>query len=125
MEPTPGRPKIGRAIRRAMERKRMSQGDLAAALGVSRSAVNAWINDRAYPQNSLGALEEILGVKLDDDGSPTLAVVPHLDDDADPDLAEGLRRLLDEAERRKAIRRAAPGAYRRVVAERENGSDGG
>lgn len=60
------RPKIGRLIRAAMERKRMDQKQLARALGVSRSAVNAWINDRAWPMNSLAALEEVLGVRLGD-----------------------------------------------------------
>lgn len=57
-------PRIGTMIRRARERKRMSQKELAAELGVSRSAVNAWENDRAWPQNSIGALEEVLGVSL-------------------------------------------------------------
>ena len=47
-----------------MERKRMDQVQLARALGVSRSAVNAWINDRTYPLNSVGALEDVLGVSL-------------------------------------------------------------
>ena len=55
---------IGTKIRRARERKRMSQDELAAAVGVSRSAVNAWENDRAYPRNSVGALEDILGIDL-------------------------------------------------------------
>ena len=50
-----------------MERKRMDQAQLAGKLGVSRSAVNAWINDRAYPQNSVGALEEVLGISLSDE----------------------------------------------------------
>lgn len=45
----------------------MTQGDLAKLLGVSRSAVNAWENDRMYPQGSIGALEEILGISLGDD----------------------------------------------------------
>lgn len=58
-------PRIGTMIRRARERKRMSQEDLAHLLGVSRSAVNAWERDRAYPRNSIGALEEILGISLD------------------------------------------------------------
>ena len=49
-----------------MERKRMDQAQLAGKLGVSRSAVNAWINDRAYPMNSIGALEEVLGISLSD-----------------------------------------------------------
>jgi transcriptional regulator with XRE-family HTH domain len=66
----PARPLIGNKIRAAMERKRMDQNQLARTLGVSRSAVNAWINDRAWPQNSLGALEDILGVTLNSDTSP-------------------------------------------------------
>src|SRR5215469_18427609 len=62
----PQSPRIGTRIRRARERKRLSQADLAGRLGVSRSAVNAWENDRAWPQNSIGALEEILGITLDE-----------------------------------------------------------
>ena len=42
----------------------MTQEQLAEALGVSRSAVNAWERDRMYPKNSIGALEEILGIRL-------------------------------------------------------------
>jgi transcriptional regulator with XRE-family HTH domain len=42
----------------------MDQADVARALGVSRSAVNAWVNDRTYPLNSIGALEELLDVDL-------------------------------------------------------------
>lgn len=51
-------------IRRARERKRMTQDQLAEALGVSRSAVNAWENDRAVPQRSIGAIEEVLGITI-------------------------------------------------------------
>lgn len=57
-------PRIGTRLRRAIERKRMDQADVARALGVSRSAVNAWVNDRTYPRNAIGALEELLGVDL-------------------------------------------------------------
>ena len=60
--------RIGTRIRRAMERKRLDQAALASQLGVSRSAVNAWINDRAYPRNAIGALEDVLGVSLGGDG---------------------------------------------------------
>lgn len=56
---------LGTAIRRAIERKRMTQAGVAKALGVSRSAVNSWVNGRSHPQNSLGALEELLGVRFD------------------------------------------------------------
>lgn len=57
-------PRIGTRLRRAIERKRMSQADVADALHVSRSAVNAWVNDRAWPMNSIGALEDLLGIDL-------------------------------------------------------------
>ena len=63
-------PRIGRKLRRAMEQARLNQNQVADALGVSRGAVNAWMNDRAYPQNSIGALEELLGVSFDDDEQP-------------------------------------------------------
>lgn len=59
--------RIGTKIRRARERKRMSQAEAAKALGVSRSAVNAWENDRAYPQSSIGALEDLYGITIDDE----------------------------------------------------------
>lgn len=61
---------IGTRIRRARERKRMRQRDLADALGVSRTTVDAWENDRSYPRSSIGALEEILGVSLDGSAGP-------------------------------------------------------
>jgi ribosome-binding protein aMBF1 (putative translation factor) len=48
----------------------MSQAELARRLNVSRSAVNAWENDRAYPQNSIGALEHVLGISLTDGNAP-------------------------------------------------------
>lgn len=61
-------PRIGTRIRRARERLRMTQSDLAGKLKVSRSAVNSWENDRTYPKNSIGALEHVLGIDLDGDG---------------------------------------------------------
>lgn len=57
--------RIGTKIKRARERMRLSQADVARQLGVSRSAVNAWENDRAYPQSSIGALEALYGISLD------------------------------------------------------------
>jgi transcriptional regulator with XRE-family HTH domain len=58
------RPRIGGIIRAAMEREHMDQIQLAQALDVSRSAVNAWINDRAWPMNRIAALEDLLGIKI-------------------------------------------------------------
>ena len=63
-------PKIGKTIKRARERKRMSQAEAAEALGVSRSALNAWENDRAYPRSSVGAIEELYEISLDDEPQP-------------------------------------------------------
>ena len=60
-------PSLAITIRRARERKRMTQGELAAALGVSRSAVNSWENDRAVPQGSIGAIEELLDITIPED----------------------------------------------------------
>lgn len=59
---------IGTRIRRARERKRWKQQQLADELGVSLRAVGDWENDRTYPRSSIGALEEVLGVDLSDRG---------------------------------------------------------
>lgn len=57
-------PRLGTKIRRAIERRRMTQQQVADALGVSRSAVNAWVNGRAVPMNAIGALEALLDANL-------------------------------------------------------------
>ena len=59
--------RIGSKISRARERLRWTQQKLADALGVDRKTVDNWENDRTYPRNSIGALEEVLGVTLADD----------------------------------------------------------
>ena len=92
-------PRIGTRIRRARERKRMSQDGLAAALGVSRSAVNAWENDRAYPQNSIGALEDVLGISLTDGDSEA---VPHRVASREQ-MLDAVRRMEAEARRVRAM----------------------
>src|SRR5215468_3369963 len=59
------RPRIGALIRDAMERKYMDQVQLAKAAGLSRSAVNSYINDRSWPEGwRIVALEDALGIKL-------------------------------------------------------------
>jgi transcriptional regulator with XRE-family HTH domain len=59
------RPRIGAIIRDGIERKGLRQWQVAERLGVSRSAVNAWINGRAYPASYvIVALEELLEVKI-------------------------------------------------------------
>ena len=61
---------IGKTIKRAREKKRWSQQEAADRLGVSRSALNAWENDRAYPRSSIGALEDLYGIVIDTEPRP-------------------------------------------------------
>jgi transcriptional regulator with XRE-family HTH domain len=93
---------LGTKIRRARERARKSQQDIADALGVNVKTVNNWENGRTEPASSLGALEELLGVNLSDGSG--------VDTYADPDEAEiwaltqfspSERRALIEALRRE------------------------
>jgi transcriptional regulator with XRE-family HTH domain len=60
-------PTLGKRIRRARERKRWTQQRLAAELSVGVRTVNDWENGRSQPKSSIGALEEVLGISLDDD----------------------------------------------------------
>lgn len=83
---------IGTRIRRARERKRMRQADLAKALGVSRQTVDAWENDRSYPRSSIGAIEEVLGISLNGSAPP---------DDSIAQLAEDVSSSKDLTERQK------------------------
>lgn len=55
---------IGTRIRKRRQALRMTQPELAARVGVNRSAVSAWERDVQYPLRHLGALEEVLGVTL-------------------------------------------------------------
>lgn len=110
---------IGTRIRRARERKRWSQRQLAGALGVDRKTVDNWENGRTTPRSSIGAIEEVLGVRLDEDtedpGLPTPAeledlrrhAVEVLGDDAGPFLD-----ALDAAVTGAPLRRAGAAAAR-------------
>lgn len=50
-------------IRKARQRKRMTQEELAAKVGVRRETVTSW-EGGTYPQRYAGAIEEVLGVTL-------------------------------------------------------------
>lgn len=90
------RPRIGTTIRRARERKRMTQQQVADLLGVSRASYDAWENDRAYPRSSIGALEEVLGVSLDGEPAAPEELVPADEWEAwvlaHPDIPDHIRR---------------------------------
>jgi transcriptional regulator with XRE-family HTH domain len=108
-------PRIGTRLRRAIERKRMDQADVARALGVSRSAVNAWVNDRTYPRNAIGALEALLDVDLTSPEGGEVYTDAHelaiwedesLPEDERRELIADLRERRRRHDRRKHDRRA-------------------
>ena len=111
----PAQPHIGAAIRRARQRLRMSQDDLALKVGASRSAVNAWERGRARPRNIV-ALEEVLGVSLDAEPASAATELWRVPEDkweaavlADPDMDAAQKRDLIEASR--AARAAYAGRH--------------
>jgi transcriptional regulator with XRE-family HTH domain len=61
-------PSLGMRIRRARERAKLSQEELATIVGASVRAVSDWENDRHEPRNKLALLEDALNVNLD--GTP-------------------------------------------------------
>lgn len=85
-------------IKRARERLRMTQADLAARIGVSQKTIDNWEHDRRYPKSSIGALEDVLGVSLDDDPVPPPREIP-------PDVREWITEALP----------GDPDAQRRVI----------
>jgi transcriptional regulator with XRE-family HTH domain len=67
---------LGTSIRRARERKRWTQQQLADALGVNIKTVDNWENSRTSPRSSIGAIELALDVNLTSDQSVTPYVTP-------------------------------------------------
>lgn len=65
----------GTRIRKRRQVLRMTQEDLAAALGVSKSTVANWERGKHFPLRYLGAVEATLGVSLDTP-SPRDELVP-------------------------------------------------
>ena len=66
---------LGRRIRRAREAKRLrgqpwTQEHLAALLGVSVRSIGRWEREGTVPRNSIGALEQVLGVDLSSEEKP-------------------------------------------------------
>jgi transcriptional regulator with XRE-family HTH domain len=55
---------LGTRIRRARERRRWTQQQLADAVGWSLRAVSNWENGHRHPRGAIGKLEEVLGVDL-------------------------------------------------------------
>ena len=66
----PGTPSTGARIRRARKLLRLTQQELAVKGGASRTAVDSWENDRAYPKRYDVVLEEVLGITLGETSAP-------------------------------------------------------
>ena len=108
-------PALGLAIRRARERRHWTQQQLAAKVGVSTRSIGNWELGHRIPRNRIGALEEVLGIKLGDE--PAAAeLVPEDTWEArvlaDPDLPDYMKRQLISDSR------AARAAYRERKAAR-------
>lgn len=88
-------PRLGTRIKRARERKRWTQHQLADALDVNVKTIDNWENDRTYPRSSIGALEDVLGIQFDDNESDA--------DAADRLQAEG-EAMIEAARRMRAAR---------------------
>ena len=87
-------PLLATRIKRARERLRWSQQQLADAVGVNRKTVDNWENARNSPRSSIGALEAVLGSLSEGDGEV-------LRDDRDRELWS--LTTFTEAERRDFI----------------------
>lgn len=55
---------VGLTIARARQRKRMTQRQLADALGVAASTVANWERGVAYPAKLAGLVEEFLDIEI-------------------------------------------------------------
>lgn len=113
---------IGTRIKRARERRRWSQRQLAEALQVDRKTVDNWENGRTSPRSSIGAIEEVLGVRFDEPeaADPVAAEMDVLrevisESSLPPDRAARLERIVEAALRgelppgRRGERREAAG----------------
>ncbi len=59
---------LGTRIKRARERLRWRQIDLAKALSVDVKTVGNWERGQTIPRNRIGAIEETLGVEITESG---------------------------------------------------------
>ena len=66
---TDGAP-IGIRIARRRQALGMRQEDLARKLGVSKSSVANWESGKHFPKRKQGAVEQVLGISLDDTPEP-------------------------------------------------------
>src|SRR5690348_3140795 len=90
---------LGLRIRRARERARLTQAEAARAIGVSSRAWGDWERGVKRPLNSIGAIEQLLGISLAETDSPADETEEALR--SLPDLPPGLRDEFIELYRRR------------------------
>jgi ribosome-binding protein aMBF1 (putative translation factor) len=82
--------RVGATIRRRRQTLGWEQQELAERVGVHVNSVQKWEAGTHYPQRKLGKLEEVLGVRLDEDAAdPGLPTPDELDE-----LQEHIREVL-------------------------------
>jgi len=54
----------GAIIQRARQRKRLTQQEMADALGVNRGTVSTWESGEHFPSRYAGAIEELLDITI-------------------------------------------------------------
>jgi transcriptional regulator with XRE-family HTH domain len=100
-------PHVGTRIRKRRQVLRMTQADLAGQLDVSKSTVANWETGKHFPVRYQGAIEQLLGISLDDTGTqpdPNEEALMSLDlDPAERDkLIEAYRAIRDGERPRRA-----------------------
>lgn len=107
---------IGTKIKKRRQVLRLTQQELAATLGVSKSTVANWERGKHFPLRYLGAVESVLGISLD--GEPP--AVPELTPTDEWEASVLADRDLPEQWKISLVResRAARAEYVRVKRER-------
>lgn len=103
-------PTIGKRIRLRRQALKLTQQQLADAVGVDRATVSAWERGRHMPERNEGAIEKALGISLADEEEPEVYTDPvERAIWEDPALPRSRKRALIEqlrAERREHVPRA-------------------
>lgn len=88
-------PAIGTTIKKRRQVLGMTQDELAARLGVSRSTIANWESGKHFPLRYLGAVEHVLGIELNDGAEPPIdpRVRQMIDDLTDEERAWAIHRL--------------------------------
>lgn len=111
----PAEPGIGTRIKKRRQVLRLTQEDLAAVLGVSKSTVANWETGKHFPRRYLGAVEQVLGISLD-------GAQPGREDDYEARYAEWEQSVMDNPRLPDRMKRDLIGdsrAGRAARAERE------